>query len=132
MAGNLTTYLENALLAHSTGEASYTKPTNTYLALFTVAPTDSGGGTEVSGGNYARIQLSWGTPSGGEIANNSALRFPATGTATSPFGTIVALGIFDASTTGNLLWYGDLSATVTINTGDTYTITSGGITLTLD
>lgn len=132
MAGNLTDYLENALLDHSTGRATWTKPTNTYLALFTVAPTDSASGTEVSGGNYARIQLSWGAASGGSIANNATIRFPATGTATVDYGTVVAVGIFDASSAGNLLWYGDLSATVTINSGDTYSITSGGITLSLD
>ncbi len=131
MSGNLSDFLENKLLEHSTGKASWTTPTNTYLALFTVAPTDSTGGTEASAGNYARLQISWGSASSGSISNNANLRFPATGTATADYGTIVAIGIFDASTGGNLLWYGDLSATVTINSGETYTITSGGITLSL-
>lgn len=130
MADNLTDYLENAYLGHITG-TPFTAPTNLYLALFTVAPTDATAGTEVSGGNYARVKVTWGTPSGGSVANTASLRFPASGTATSNYGTIVALGLLDASTAGNLLVYGNLSATVTINTGDTYTITAGGITLSL-
>lgn len=132
MAGNLSNFLENKLLEHSTGKASWTVPTHTYLALYTVAPTDSTAGTEVSGGNYGRVQMSWGTASEGVIATNANCRFPASSTASVNYGTIVAVGILDAATAGNLLWYGDLSATTTVNSGDTYTVISGGITLSLD
>ena len=131
MADNLTDYAENKFLEHSTGYATWTRPTNTFLGLFTVAPTDSTTGTEVSAGNYARIQIGWGAASGGQQSNTSSIRFPASGTASADYGTIVALGIFDNVTAGNLIWYGDLSATVTIKTGDSYTITPGGITLSM-
>lgn len=133
MAGNLTNYLENALLEHSTGKTTWTKPTNTYGALFTVAPTDSAAGTEVASSNgYSRQQISWGSAANGAIANNAAINWPSTGSATGSWGTIVAVGVFDALTTGNLLWYGPLSASVTIGTGDSFSITTGGLTLTLD
>lgn len=133
MAGNLADYAENKLLDHITGKASYTAPTNTYLALYTVAPTDSTSGTEVTASNgYARQQISWGAATSGQISTNATIRFPDVGTATGAWGTVVAIGILDAVSGGNLLWYGALSATVTIGNGDTYSITSGGLTLTID
>lgn len=134
MADNLSNYLENKLLEHSTGKAAWTSPTHTYLGLFTVAPTDSTFGTEVSGGNYARVQLSWGSASEGSISINANARFPASGTASVSYGTVVAMGILDSSSasgTEHLLWYSDLSPSFTINSGDTFTVISGGITLSL-
>lgn len=134
MADNLTNYLENKLLEHSTGKAAWTSPTHTYLGLFTVAPTDSTFGTEVSGGNYARVQLSWGSASEGSISINANARFPASGNASANYGTVVALGILDSSSASaleNLLWYGSLSPSFTINSGETLTVISGGITLSL-
>lgn len=134
MAGNLTLYSENELLEHITGKSAYTKPTNTYLGLFLVAPDDDGdGGTEVSAsGAYARQQISWGTAVDGAISNNAAIRFPASGNASANWGTILAVGIFDALTAGNLLWYGTLASSVTINSGDSWTLTTGAVTLALD
>lgn len=132
MAGNLTDYLENKLLGHCTGYAAWTAPTNTFLGLYTVSPTEVGGGTEVAAGNYARIQIGWGAPATGAQSNATSIRFPASGTASADYGTIVALGVLDSLTSGNLLWYGSLSAAVTIKSGDSYTITPGGITLSLD
>lgn len=133
MAENLTTYLSDKLLGHSTGQASYTMPTHTYLGLFTVAPTKSGGGAEVreSGTGYKRVKMSWGSPSEEAISNSAEARFPAVGNATETFGTIVAVGLFDAETSGNLIWFSDLAATVTIESGSFYNIITGGITLTL-
>lgn len=132
MAGNLTLYTENSLLGHLTG-VEWSAPTNTYLGLFTVAPTDTTAGTEVSTATgYARQQMSWGTPSGGAVATNANIRFPTSGPAANNYGTIVAIGIFDAVTAGNLLEYGSLAASVTINTGDSWTVSTAGITLTLD
>lgn len=134
MAGNLTDTLENLLLEHSTGRAAWAAPTSTYCALFLVAPTDSTGGTEVSGGNYGRggaspTPISWGAASGGSIANNADIDF---GTASANWGSIVALGIFDNPTLGTLLWYGTLGSIVTVNTSDSFKITSGGLILSLD
>lgn len=137
MAGNITDYLENKILDHVVGSSrpAYTQPTATYAALFTVAPTDSTGGTEVAlANNYARQSITWGAASGGAISNSADIRFPANPAtnATGTWGTVVAIGIFDASTSGNLLWYGPLSSSVTVTTGDSFKIATGGLTLALD
>lgn len=134
MSGNLTDFSENKLLEHITGKTAYAKPTNTYLGLFLVVPADDGtGGTEVaSSGGYARVQISWGSASAGSIANNANIRFPSANNATSNWGTILGVGIWDTLTVGNLLWYGSLASSVTINSGDNWTLTTGAVTLSLD
>ena len=45
-----------------------------------------------------------------------------------PWGTIVAFALFDQL--GNMLWYGNLTASKTINTGDQLTFAAGGLTVT--
>ncbi len=98
------------------------KPAAIYVALFTAAPSDSGGGTEVSGGSYARVAVSqldaqWNAPSAGNglFSNVNNITFP---TPTANWGTIVAMGIFDASTAGNLLIWGLQTPNKTVNNGD--------------
>lgn len=125
-------YLENKLVDHIFRGVSFTAPTALHVALFTAAPSDSGGGTEVSGGSYARAALAPSTtnwaatngattttnPSsgtGGATSNNSAITFPAP---TANWGTVTHFGIFDASTSGNLLIHGALTASKTVNNGD--------------
>lgn len=120
-------YLENELLDHVFRNATYTSPSAVYLALFTAAPTDAGGGTEVSTGGYAREAITFGAASGGAIANTSAVEFTASG---ANFGTILAVGIFDALTTGNLLAWNEITS-VTINDGDTLNFPIGDIDVTL-
>lgn len=106
-------------------------PTSLYVGLFTTNPTDTGGGTEVSGGSYARVTVAssttnWaGTQSagstaassgtGGTTSNNGAITFPAP---TANWGTVTGFGVFDASTSGNLLFYAALTTNKTINNGD--------------
>lgn len=107
-----------------------------YFALFTAAPSDSGGGTEVSGGSYARVQYdpsdsNWSAPSGGngQTQNSNAITFP---TATADWGTVVAVGVFDASTGGNLLVHGSLTTSKTVQNGDTAKFDPNNFTLTVD
>src|SRR5688500_8087906 len=114
MADNLTNYSENKLLDHLLGEAAYTMPT-TYVGLFTAAPGEAGGGTEVSGGSYARQALSVGAAASGASSNDAAVTFP---TASASWGTVTHVGIFDASTSGNLLMYGTLASSKTVASGD--------------
>jgi hypothetical protein len=124
-------YLENKLVDHIFRAQSFTAPTNLYVALLTAAPSDSGGGTEVSGGSYARAAVTcslanWaGTQSagsttassgtGGATSNNGAITFP---TPTAGWGTITHFGIYDASSGGNLLFHGALTTSKTVNSGD--------------
>lgn len=131
MAGSLSNYAENKVLDHIMGKAAFTMPTTAYLAAFTAAPTDAGGGTEVSGGSYARqaITSAMGAASNGAQTNSSQISFP---TASASWGTVVAFGIFDAITAGNLLWWGDLSASKAVGNGDTLVFNASQLTLTLD
>lgn len=140
MAGNISTYLENKLLAHSVARTSWTMPAAVYGALFTVPPTAAGGGNEVFIQNgYARQALTFGAASG-SIATSADVRWPASINASGPWtsisgGTttqnIVAVGLYDTLTVGNLLWFGPLSASVVIGNGDFFKISAGGLTIAL-
>lgn len=120
-------YLENKVLAHVFGGSAYTAPSTLYIALYTVAPTDTGGGTEVSGGSYARQSCAF-TVSGNLATNTAGVEFPA---ATASWGTIVAVGVFDASTSGNLLAYGPLTSSKAIGSGDVLRIPTNDLDITL-
>ena len=124
-----TNYLENKLLDHVLNNASFTSPTTVYVGLFTAAPTDTTSGTEVSGGSYARQVLSVSTASEGVVTSDADITFPQ---ATGSWGTIVALGIHDALSSGNLLMYTELTTSKTIETGDILKVSSGSLTVTLD
>lgn len=94
-------------LANELIEYIKTTYSTAYLGIFTVAPTKSGGGTEVTGGSYARKSVVMGTVFGTAASSESdsvaAVSFV---TPSASWGTPVAIGIFDASTSGNLLaWY---------------------------
>lgn len=130
MAGSLSDYAENKIVDHTLGKASWTMPATAYLALFTVAPTDAGGGTEVSGGSYARVAITsnMGASSGGSSTNSGTITFP---TASAGWGTVVAFGVFDALTVGNLIWWGDLTASKTVASGDTLVFNASQLTLSL-
>lgn len=117
-----------------------------YVALLTAAPSDSGGGTEVSGGSYARVAVNstlanWaGTQSAGSTtassgsaaltSNNAAVTFPAP---TGNWGVCSHFGIYDALTSGNLLYWAALTASKTVNNGDAApTFPIAAITITED
>ena len=124
-----TDYLEDALLKHVFTNTAYTSPTTVYAALFTVAPSDTGGGTEVSGGAYARQSMAFSVSGTGTLATNSAaVEYP---TATADYGTVVAVGIFDASTSGNLLAYANLTVSKTVSSGDVFRFDAGDVDITL-
>lgn len=121
-------YLETELLDHVFANAAYTSPTTVYVGLFTSNPNEDGSGTEVSGGSYARQAGSF-TVSGNTATTSAAIEFP---TATASWGTITHIGIYDASTAGNLLAYAALTASKAIASGDVFRIPSGDIDITLD
>ena len=124
-----TDYLEDALLKHVFTNTAYTAPTTVYAALFTVAPSDTGGGTEVSGGAYARQSMAFSVSGTSTLATNSAaVEYP---TATADYGTVVAVGIFDAASSGNLLAYANLTTSKTVSTGDVFRFNAGDVDITL-
>lgn len=109
-------------------------PFATYIKLFTANPTDAGGGTEVSTGDYARKQVtigsgSWNAPSGAPqlIDNVAAIEWLAV----TWSGTVTGWGIADALTAGNLLWWYD-STDITVAATDNVRFVAGGLDLTVD
>lgn len=123
------------VLKAATGQAttllSTTPLTNVYLALFTVAPTDSTGGTEVTGGSYARQQTvgKWAAPSAGSVSTNATITFT---TATADWGTVTSFALMTASTAGTVMYWGTLTASKTVSSGDTASFASGALTVTED
>jgi len=129
MAG-FSDYLEDKVLDHVFGGTAYTAPSTLYVALYTVAPDDTGGGTEVTGGSYAR-QTATFTVSGTSpttATNAAAIEYP---TATADYGTVTSVGILDASSGGNLLAYADLDTSKVVSTGDVFRFDAGDLDITL-
>jgi hypothetical protein len=124
----MSNYLENALINATLRNTSYTSPSTVYVALHTADPTDAGSGTEVSGGSYARTAVTFGAPSNGVTTNNANVEFPQ---ATGNWGTITHIGLWDASSTGDLLFHTPLDSSKVIDTGDIFRITSGNLSVTL-
>lgn len=126
-----TNYLENKIIDWLFRGQPFTPPSTLHFALFTAAPGETGGGTEVTGGSYARVAVaaslnnfagtqgagttvaSSGT--NGTTSNNGAITFPAP---TANWGQVVGMGVFDAASGGNLLVYAALTQPKTINNGD--------------
>jgi len=122
-------YLETQFLNHVLRNVAYTSPTTVYLALYTVAPGEAGGGTEVSGGSYARQSVTFSAPAPDSSSNTTDVTFPV---ATGNWGTVVAFGVFDAASGGNLLYYETLTASRDIFTSDQLRFPSGQLIVSED
>jgi hypothetical protein len=137
MSGSFSDYSEAKILDQVFGGTAWTAPSTLYAALYTAAPSDSGGGTEVSGGSYARVAVT-----------NNTTNFPAaTGTspttknngttitfatATADWGTVVAMAIYDASSGGNEIAWCTLTQNKTVSNGDTASFAANAFSMTLD
>lgn len=124
----LSDYAENLLANFLCNAQTATRPSARYLALFSAAPSDAGGGTEVTGSGYARQAITFGAASGGQVANTSTHTFTASG---GNWGTITHFAVFDALTTGNMLFYGAATTPRTINDGESLTVAADAVTLTV-
>ena len=126
----LSDHAEALLLDWLMTNGTATRPTAWYVGLYTAAPSDSGGGTEVAGNGYAReaVTFAAATSPGGTTSNSGAVSFTASG---GDWGTITHIGIHDASTGGNLLWHGAMTASKIVNDGDTLEFSTGNIDLTI-
>jgi hypothetical protein len=145
---SMTNYLENKLIDYVFRGVAYTPPAIWYIGLFTAAPSETGGGTEVTGNAYARQAITknttaWAATNGattttnpssgtsGTTSNNSVLTFPSA--TPGNWGTISHVGLFDAITGGNLCFYNSLPTTRVVNAGDgAVQIPISGITVQLD
>ena len=142
----LSDYLENKLIDHVFRGVAYTAPATIYVALYTTSCSDTGGGTEVSGGSYARPGLAasttnWAatngattttnpsTGTGGTTSNNVAITFA---TPSAGWGTVTHIGLMDAVSAGNLLVCTALTVSKTINSGDTVSFPISSLTNQVD
>lgn len=130
-AGALSDYAENKLIDALLRGQALGAPATMYVALYTVCPTDSTAGTEVTGGSYARVAVTSGlaawagtqsagsttasTGTGGTTSNNAAATFPAP---TANWGVVACWSLVDAASAGNIWVYSALSVNKTINNGD--------------
>jgi hypothetical protein len=119
-------YLENKFLNHVLKVSSFTVPTNIYLALYTDATSDAGGGTEVTGGSYARVVAnSWASASGGASSNSAVIDFPG-----MPAVTVTHIALYDASSGGNRLYHGALTTPKVVPVGETLRFAIGELDVT--
>ena len=136
MASKLGTTPMNAVLSRIFGSTAYTPPATLYIALFTTSPTDFAagtGGTEVSGGSYARVAVTnnstnFPAASSRASSNGTAISFT---TPSGSWGTVVGFGIYDAVTAGVWQGGGDLTTSQTISSGNTVSFAIGAITITM-
>lgn len=123
-------YLELKLLDHALGTAAFTAPTDVYVGLHTGSPADDdSGANEISGNAYVRKVAAFAAASAGSASTNATITFDA---ATGNWGTITHISLYDASSSGNLLFHGAVTTSKTIETGDTFQISSGNLTISLD
>lgn len=139
-------YTENKVLDWFLRGQAFTPPATVYVGLLTAAPDDTGGGTEVSGGSYARVAVTsslsnWAGSQGagstavssgtsGTTSNNSAITFP---TPTANWGLITHFALYDASSGGNMISYAALTQSKNVNNGDAApSFAAGALTLQLD
>lgn len=111
----ISTTLANELLDHVFGNGSYTPPT-VYIGLYSATPTDAGGGTELSGSGYARVaHAAWETAAARNTENDGVITFPV---ATGDWSAVTHVGVFDAISGGNMLFWTALDTSRTALSGD--------------
>lgn len=126
MALQKTDFLEDSIVDHVTGVAAYTAPTNLFLALYSVIPTEAGGGTELTGNGYARQQIEFDASSGGIAINSNLEEFLAAGGA---WLAIVGHALHDAISAGNMLYFDDGVSGPTLADTDKYSFDPGDISV---
>tara|TARA_R100000329_G_C7616849_1_gene219063 strand:- start:2344 stop:2730 length:387 start_codon:yes stop_codon:yes gene_type:complete len=124
----MSNYLENALINHTLRNSALSAPSAVYVSLHTANPDEDASGSELSGSAYARQAATFAAPSNGVSTTSADINFPQ---ATGSWGTVSHIGIWDASSSGNMYYYTALDASKTIATGDILKIAAGSLTVTL-
>jgi len=124
-------YLNDIILNLVLTNTSYTQPTLVYVGLFTsdggLADNNIPTQTEISGGSYSREAITFGPAGSGTISNIGTVTFS---TATADWGTITHVGIMDASSAGNVLYWSALDSSIVINTNGIFTVDPGDFDIT--
>jgi hypothetical protein len=123
---SISDYYENKILDHMLRGTEFTPPSTVYVSLHTADPGETGA-NELTGGGYSRKAVTFNAPSGGSMTNSADIDFP-----NMPAATITHVGLWDAASAGNFLWGGALTASKTTNSGDTFRIPAGQLTVSLD
>jgi len=131
---DLSDALELEFGQHFTGITAMTQPAALWVALFTAAPTDAGGGTEVSGGSYARINMgvgagNWTDVGDGSFTNANVITFV---TPTADWGTVTHFALYSLVTAGTLYLHSALTVTEIITSGSPVIFPVAALTFTLD
>ena len=123
----MSNFLENEILDHVLSTGAYSMPSQVYIGLSTGSFGEDNSGTELSGSGYARQAINFSAASGGTTSNSANVDFP---TATGSWGSVSHYGLFDASSSGNLLIHGAFTSAKTISTGDILRVASGDLDIT--
>lgn len=121
--------IDQAILDHFFSLASWTAPSAIWAGYSTTTPNKDGTGITEPGNGYARVQVlsaDWGRVAS-EVDNDNVIEFPE---ATGDQGTITHAVLFDASTGGNMLWFGALTAAKGVSSGDTPRFPAGDFNIT--
>ncbi len=124
----MSNYLENKVLDYVLRDQADWAPAAVYLSLHTADPTDAGTGAECSGSGYARQAITFNAAhaTAGTIDNSSVEEFT-----NMPACTVTHIGIWDAASSGNLLFYGAVTASKAVGAGDTISLSAGSLDITL-
>jgi hypothetical protein len=123
---SISNYYEDKILDHMLRATSFTPPSTIYVSLHTADPGETGA-DEVTGGDYVRKSVTFNAPSGGSMTNSNLLRWD-----NMPAVTLTHVGLWDAATAGNPLWFGALSSSVTLSAGSSFEIPAGSLTVSID
>jgi hypothetical protein len=105
---------------------SPTRPAGCYVALGTGASA-SGLTGEPSGNGYARQSATFSAASSRATANTAKLTFgPCT---SSNWGALTHVGVYSASSGGTCIYCGSLTASKTVNVGDTLEMAIGAVSI---
>ena len=125
--GSFTDYTEKKVLDHVLKTASYSPPATVYLGLSTADPTDAGSGwADPTYTGYARKAIAFAAAGSRSIAQTGAVTFDPCTVGSS---VVTHWGLWDALSGGNLLAYGTLSASKTIQVGNTPSVATGQVTV---
>lgn len=122
-------YLATAMLNEVYRGVAFTSPATVYVALFTAAPTDAGGGTECAGTDYERQSVAFSAPTGDPLAVSNSAQVDFADDSDGTYGTLTHFALFDAATSGNMLDWGALTTQKTPNAGDPVYFAAGELSI---
>lgn len=127
MANNIVQAEANRLLDASFGTTAYVDPTGPMkLALVTANGSATAAGTEVAGGSYARQTLTMSAASAGSCSNSGTISFTS-----MPAATVVGVEVYDSAGSPRRAWWGALTASKTVASGDTISFAAGSVVASL-